>query len=842
MEKRRSPCDGPEINKVCEPVATLSEQSTSYDFDARVSILKSLGTEPRTNVRCIDAEFEPCTSPQLVRDCGLEDLDDEILESSQRLIDAIAPEDHAAVMAALTRARSLGASFTEITPTDAHLARDDGRMNLHMVNMYSEWGVMVCVTGGSLKPIGDDDDRNRRPATPRRIVQRRDQSSHTLWVDEGTELLLGWTPEQVIGESALHFVHPDDHDRAIEGWIAMLGGGGGEPARLRYLKADETYLWVEVSQSNHLDDPERGYVEIELIDVDAEMTALAKARSGEEQFAVLTESLPVGIIQLGCDAEIVYMNQWLRDLFPMDVIDPTEPGLVFHADSDAVRTAFTSVIASGVSTNLDARLVEGKTGDVHRCRIRIRSLGTNDEGESRGAIASVEDLTETLDLQRELQRRATTDFLTGLPNRAALMDWLDEGLRDPMSGDLSGVTVLFLDLDGFKRVNDGLGHDAGDMLLKVVAERASHVIRPTDILARIGGDEFVVACQGEMTDEACFALADRIVASFDDPVVLNATTATVGCSIGIARSNGRDPEETLGNADMAMYEAKRAGGGRWALYEDGLRDRLATQFHIENEIRRGIAEGHFRLHLQPVVDLASGLTVATEALVRWQHPEQGLLAPGLFLPAAERSGLVIQLGAWIVDEACRLATRMVDALERPCRMAINLSARQIVDDGFHEQLIAIVERHGIDPNMLILEVTETTLIDTSDETMFALADLADLGMTVALDDFGTGYSSLNHLRLMPANMVKIDGSYTADLGIDPGTTAIAEAMVGLSRSLGQELIVEGIEEPHQLWRLQQMGVHLGQGYLLARPMPEEDFFAFDRTVTPVDAIVRAEAR
>ena len=816
-------------------MSAVSEQSTSYDFDARVSILTALAADSGARVRCLDSEFEPCAAPAEILECGLED-DGEILDSSQRLIDTIEPEDHTAAMGTLARARRNGASFVSLRAMDPALANPNGRTHLHMVNMYDEWNVMVCVVGGSLRPIGDDGEGQRRPAKPRRVVQRRDQSSHTLWVDEGTELLFGWRPDQVIGESALRFVHPDDHDRAIEGWIAMLAGEPSEPTRIRYLTSERTHLWVEVTQTNHLDDPDRRYVEIELIDVDAEMTALANARTREEQFAVLTESLPVGIVQLSPDGEVVYMNQWLRELLPDGVPSPSEPRLIHRADRDAVRSAFATVIATGVSTNLDARLVKSATGEVRLCRIRVRSLGSDDEGATRGAIASVEDLTETLDLQKELQQQATTDFLTGLPNRAALMDWLDERITSPHEGAGGGVTVLFFDLDGFKRVNDGLGHEAGDMLLKVVAERAARVVRPSDILARIGGDEFVVACDGELSDAASIRLADRIVSSLDDPIVLSTTTATVGCSIGIARSSGNDPEVTMGNADMAMYEAKRAGGGRWSLYEDGLRDRLATQFQIENEMRRGLADGHFNLFLQPVVDLSTGLTVATEALVRWHHPEHGLLQPNLFLPAAERSGLILQLGSWIVEEACRIANRMATALDGHCRMAINLSPRQLVAEGFFDQLMSSVEHHGVDPCRLILEVTETALIDTSEETMFALADLADTGMTIALDDFGTGFSSLNHLRLMPAKMVKIDSSYTADLGIDPGTTAITEAMVGLSRSLGQELIVEGIEQPHQLNRLRQMGVTLGQGYLLARPMPEDRFFEHDRTVTSVAAI------
>ncbi len=824
----------------------------TYSYDDRLDILRALATSDGVRAAFSDHEFKACDAPPEALTLGFVSFGTSRTGGPLRALDLVQAVDHPKLLLQLNaaRTRGVGSAVIRLTAslhdpvgletgrplTTGATKRASGEVvdhveALHVIDMREHWGVVVWAFGGPKREISQLRSTAPTPM-PKRVIQHRDHTSRIVWVDEHNERLLGWTSEQMVGESALNFVLGPDHDRAIRGWIAMLASEPEEPARIRYLTASGDHRWLEVALDNRLETD--GYIEVELIDVHDEMTALAQARTGEAQFQVLTDSLPVGVIQVDADGRVIYSNRWMRD--KLGAIDGGGEGHVHPDDLEAHRAAFRTVIATGDPVNIDTRLITG-AGVEHRCRSRIRSLGSSETGDPLGAIASVEDMTETMDLQEQLEHQAQTDFLTGLPNRAALMDWLQVQLRPSASGHIAGTTVLFFDLDGFKRVNDGLGHEAGDKLLRVVADRITEVVRPTDLLARIGGDEFVIACNDVLSHDACVSLAERVLRCFDEPIIVADVAADVGCSVGIARSDeSGSAEEVLGNADIAMYEAKRAGGRQWSLYQDGLRDRLETQFQTESEIRRGLILEEFRLFLQPVVDLGTGLTVGAEALIRWEHPDHGLIEPAEFIPAAERSGLIRQLGLWVIEDSCLIAARAAHQFAGPCRIAINLSGRQFMTTDFREDIVAIVERVGVDPRQLILEVTETAFIDTSDEIMFALRDLADLGFTIALDDFGTGYSSLNHLRLMPAKVVKIDHTFTADLGVDPGTTAITEAMVGLSRDLGHELIVEGVEHQHQLERLRAMGVTRGQGYLLARPMPEAEFFAVDRTRVPVPAI------
>jgi diguanylate cyclase (GGDEF)-like protein len=443
-------------------------------------------------------------------------------------------------------------------------------------------------------------------------------------------------------------------------------------------------------------------------------------------------------------------------------------------------------------------------------------------------------------LRRALYR-ALHDPLTGLANRGLLMEQLGQALararRRPGS-----VAVLFLDLDRFKVVNDSLGHAAGDDLLVEVARRLERVMRSADTVARLGGDEFVVLAEDVGGVDEALSLARRLREAVAVPMPVGSgqrlvITASVGIAVSApdadpgaddddARSGGvvATPSSLLWDADVAMYRAKDSGRDRVQLFEDGLRAGSLGRFRSEAMLRHALDHDGLRLHYQPLVDLATGTLAGAEALVRLQDPDRGLIQPAEFIPVAEETGLVVPLGAWVVAEAAAQAAAW-QALQPvgapPMTVSINLSGRQLSTPGFAVNVGAAIARSGADASHLCFEVTENTLLDAGGSSVATLERLKELGVRVAIDDFGTGHSSLTWLRRLPADFLKVDRTFVAGLGTDPGDTAIVRAVLDLGRALGLTTVAEGVETPEQLAALRDLGCDWAQGFHLARPAPPE---------------------
>ncbi len=420
---------------------------------------------------------------------------------------------------------------------------------------------------------------------------------------------------------------------------------------------------------------------------------------------------------------------------------------------------------------------------------------------------------------RTLSVQANHDSLTGLINRAGFRSKLDEALARPERRG-GRQALLFIDLDDFKDVNDLLGHAAGDELLRVAATRMEHVIRPGDLVARLGGDEFAVLLDGVPDGAAACRLAERAVEALAQPIEVAGQTVLVGASVGVALRQGDSTLETLmQEADMAMYAAKGLGKGRVEAYDGVLREAALEQHRVRAELGLAVANQELILEYQPVLKLDSGHLVGVEALVRWQHPTRGLLPPSAFIPIAESNGAITEIGAWVLDTAVRQLAIWQRRYVRPdLAMAVNVSARQLESPDFVSAVRSIVIGVGVDPSTLVLEVTESVLIEDTTRAARSLGELRSFGARVAIDDFGTGYSSIGYLSRLPVDILKIDRSLVSGLQTDPAAMLL-EAVVVLGRNLGLEVIPEGIEHPEDLSRLRSLGCSVGQGFLLSRPVP-----------------------
>jgi diguanylate cyclase (GGDEF)-like protein len=437
--------------------------------------------------------------------------------------------------------------------------------------------------------------------------------------------------------------------------------------------------------------------------------------------------------------------------------------------------------------------------------------------EGGGWLSIMEDITERRRAEAEIVHLARHDVLTGLANRAEFNEKLeDAGKRLKRGG--AAITVMMVDLDRFKAVNDTLGHAAGDALLVEVGRRLQSTIRETDVLARLGGDEFAIIQEGGNSQhEGAIALAVRIISAISEPFDLNGVEANVGTSIGIAMApeHGTEPEALLKRADLALYSAKDNGRNDFRIYDPTMLETVTTQQTAESELRDAIADEQFELHYQPVVDIGTRRICGVEALVRWRHPVRGLVGPNEFIPLAETTGLISPIGEWILQRAC------ADAAKWPLhiKLAVNISAVQFKKGNLFDIILCALVESGLAPERLELEITETSFLDNQEAHLATIRQLKNLGITMALDDFGTGYSSVTYLTNFPFDKIKIDRSFTRDVLERRDYAAVVSSVLALAHGLGKVTTVEGIETEQQFEYMRQAGVDLAQGYLFSRPVP-----------------------
>lgn len=557
----------------------------------------------------------------------------------------------------------------------------------------------------------------------------------------------------------------------------------------------------------------------------------------EEHYRVLTENSQSGVWRISSENhETVYANRTLLDL--LGVKDLAElQGKVwedfFTPESvEQIRVQF-KLIESGLANSFEASLVNAGKEERH---VLISSAILEDEqGEADSIVVNILDITERKEAEEELRYASLHDALTGLPNRQLLNDRLEQAMRKRARGGDKGFGVLFMDLDRFKLVNDSLGHQAGDELLRQVSQRISECLRAEDTLARMGGDEFSLIIESSTLTEI-EQIAERILTTLKRPFELEGHEIKTGGSIGIVEYDDRynRPEEMLRDADIAMYRMKAKGGSGLQVFSQSLHGEAILQLQKENELRDAIQFGQLEVWYQPITSLITSDIVGFEALIRWQHPEKGIISPGDFLPLAEDSGLIIDIGQFVLKEATQ---QLKDWQKRFPQaefftVSINVAGQQFAQGDLVADIQSAINRSGLNPVSLRVEVTENVLVDEEVQTLSKFEEIKRLGVELSMDDFGTGYSSLSYLHRFPFDILKIDRSFITKMDGDKGR-AMVKAIVMLAHGLGLKVIAEGIEEAWQASLLAEMGCEKGQGFYFSKPMSSEAVEAWLEKGCPV---------
>ncbi|MBL8354997.1 MAG: EAL domain-containing protein [Delftia acidovorans] len=458
-----------------------------------------------------------------------------------------------------------------------------------------------------------------------------------------------------------------------------------------------------------------------------------------------------------------------------------------------------------------------------RCAVRLSWVPLrNAQGDVVQSIGFMRDLTQQRVAQQRIEQLAYSDALTGLPNRLNLTERVDAAIEAARAGG-TVFSILFIDLDRFKIINDSLGHQFGDRVLKLVAQRLSDCMRPVDILCRLGGDEFVLYLQG-CNAELAASVARRILQEMERPFLLDGLGFSVQCSIGVAQypADGLTLDELIRQADTAMYRVKERGRGHFSFYQPQMSAGLLSRMKLEHAMRQALEHGRMAVYFQPQVHIDSDRIVAAEALLRWTDPEFGVVSPGVFIPLAEESGYIVTLGAWVMEQAVQEAARWQQQ-GMPIKVSVNVSALEFRQSGFVERVTELLRSYGLAPQLLELELTESILLQDAQDMALRVCQIADLGVGMVIDDFGTGYSNLAYLKKLPISKIKIDQSFVRGLPSDEGDQAIVGAIISLGLALGVEIVAEGVETHEQLTAIHRMQGHYFQGFLCAPGLPREQF-------------------
>ena len=547
----------------------------------------------------------------------------------------------------------------------------------------------------------------------------------------------------------------------------------------------------------------------------------AKLRESEEKFRMISTSSKVGIFQLGTDGKCVYTNEELSVITGLSSAAILANGWlssIHQDDKPVVDAQWRSMLVDKQAININCRLGEGSikwiSGHV--------GILKNTNNQLTGFLGTIHDITDVKNAQVQLEQMAFYDTLTGLANRRLFRNRLDHVINN-LSREGNSLGLILLDLDHFKNINDSLGHDAGDSLLVIIAERLQQCVRASDTVARLGGDEFAVILPSINTTQAVSQVAQKILDTLKMPVTLQESEISISASAGIsmAPDDGDSAEILIKHTDLALYMAKAEGRNNYQFFTQEMNTDLLNHLALVEDLRHAITGDEFSLVFQPQIEISSGDLTGFEALIRWNHCSRGFISPDDFIPTAEETGLIIPIGRWVVATACRQLRALYDKklVNENAVMTVNLSVKQFQDDELISFIESNLEKFDLKPGQFELELTETVLMENLEQALTKLEKLKDLGILISIDDFGTGYSSLGYLKRLPVNIVKVDRSFVMDIPHDKDDMEITAAIIAMAHSLNYEVVAEGIETAEQLSFLEKCNCDYGQGYLFSKPLP-----------------------
>ncbi|OUM71032.1 hypothetical protein AUC60_25310 [Pseudomonas caspiana] len=698
-------------------------------------------------------------------------------------------------------------------------------------------------SSGTAAPLSESEKRfaTLYNLSPNVVILSHIDSGIICEVNRQFETLLGWPAAEAIGRTGVDLALWDDSEQRNS--LVRRVVTQAEPVRLdvklrardgRMVEGTFSALKVELEQQL--------YLLSTFMDNSAHLRAERALKTSEEKFAKAFHASPDAItITERASGRYLEVNGGFCRLLgftPEEVIGHTVAELGIWSDINQRQQLLRDLEENG---RVHHREMTGchKDGTHVTAEVSIETITLND---TECLLMNARDISELKSAQEQVQHLAYHDSLTNLPNRALLMDRLSQQIILLQRHSLRGA-LLFMDLDHFKHINDSLGHPVGDSVLKIVTARLEASVRMEDTVARLGGDEFVVLISGlegsrdDVTDQV-LELADMLRALLTQPMFLDNQRLQITPSIGIALipDHGLTSADLLKRADIALYRAKDSGRNATQLFHDSMQKAAIERLRMENDLRLALPRGEFSLCYQPQVDTRLNRIIGAEALLRWEHPETGNLPPNQFIQILEESGMILEVGAWILEEACRAASKLLrDKLVdlQHFSLCVNISPRQFRQNDFVDRVKRCLRMNSLPSNLLKLEITEGIVIQNLDETIAKMHELKKLGVSFAMDDFGTGYSSLTYLKRLPVDALKIDQSFIRDATTDPNDAEIIRAIVAMAQSLNLTVIAEGVEQPLQLEFLEQLGCSLYQGYLFSEPLT---LSAFERRLKQPESL------